>query len=281
MSASAEKKREKARRNAGRGGAIRADGLLVAGAYAVVRTRDFLRQHAAVSARAHRCQTSRPAARRIGGRVDRVPRLLPVRAVARLLRRASAGHTHEAAHAGSGVRRAARAIGRATRARRRSYLVGQRRSTDRQRVVVALGPHRPAVRHAFGDESAPSSVVRALDAARTGRRVRLFAISNFGSIVALLAYPWLIEPRLTLRAQTIVVAIVLGLLAILAGVLGAPCETPRTTGTRRQAESAGVPATPACSGSRWRRVRRCSSRQRRRTSARTSSPSRSSGSFRS
>jgi hypothetical protein len=34
---------------------------------------------------------------------------------------------------------------------------------------------------------------------------RLFAISNLGAIAALLAYPWLIEPHLTLRAQTIVV----------------------------------------------------------------------------
>ena len=53
----------------------------------------------------------------------------------------------------------------------------------------------------------------------------LFAISNIGSIVALLAYPWLIEPRLTLRAQTILIAIVLTMLAVLT------------------AESAGVPLT--------------------------------------
>ena len=49
----------------------------------------------------------------------------------------------------------------------------------------------------------------------------LFAISNIGSIVALLAYPWLIEPRMTLRAQTILVIGVLAMLAILAGVIGA------------------------------------------------------------
>src|SRR4029079_11704897 len=46
-------------------------------------------------------------------------------------------------------------------------------------------------------------------------------ISNIGSIVALLAYPWLIEPRMTLRAQTILVIGVLAMLAILAGVIGA------------------------------------------------------------
>ncbi len=49
----------------------------------------------------------------------------------------------------------------------------------------------------------------------------LFAISNIGSIVALLAYPWMIESRLSLRAQTILVAIVLTMLAIVAGVIGA------------------------------------------------------------
>src|SRR5688500_9554656 len=73
---------------------------------------------------------------------------------------------------------------------------------------------------------------------------RLFAISNVGSIVALLAYPWLIEPRLTLRAQTILVTIVLAVLAILAGVIGASARNasdgPRATAP---VESAGVPAT--------------------------------------
>ena len=49
----------------------------------------------------------------------------------------------------------------------------------------------------------------------------LFAISNVGSIAALLAYPWLIESRLTLGAQTILVTIVLVILATLAGVIGA------------------------------------------------------------
>ena len=73
---------------------------------------------------------------------------------------------------------------------------------------------------------------------------RLFAISNVGSIVALLAYPWLIEPRLTLRAQTILVAIVLALLAILAGVIGASVRNAEddehaATGS----EPADVPAT--------------------------------------
>ncbi|MGH9889561.1 MAG: spermidine synthase, partial [bacterium] len=72
----------------------------------------------------------------------------------------------------------------------------------------------------------------------------LFAISNIGSIVALLAYPWLIEPRLTLRAQTIVVAIVLTVLTILAGVIGASVRNAVDDGHVTIAtESAGVPVT--------------------------------------
>jgi hypothetical protein len=71
----------------------------------------------------------------------------------------------------------------------------------------------------------------------------LFAISNFGSIVALLAYPWLIEPRLTLRAQTTLVAIVLGILLIVAGAIGASirnaAEVEHATATTK---SEGVPA---------------------------------------
>src|SRR5215207_2589446 len=73
---------------------------------------------------------------------------------------------------------------------------------------------------------------------------RLFAISNLGSIVALLAYPWLIEPRLTLRAQTMLIGIVLTILAILVGVIGA---SVRNAGNNEDAtatgESAGVPLT--------------------------------------
>ncbi len=33
---------------------------------------------------------------------------------------------------------------------------------------------------------------------------RLFALSNFGSLLALLLYPWLVEPRFTLQAQSLV-----------------------------------------------------------------------------
>jgi hypothetical protein len=71
---------------------------------------------------------------------------------------------------------------------------------------------------------------------------RLFAISNLGSIVALLAYPWLIEPRLTLRAQTILVTIVLLVLVVLAGILGASVRDAGNDGhATMTAEPAAVP----------------------------------------
>jgi hypothetical protein len=75
---------------------------------------------------------------------------------------------------------------------------------------------------------------------------RLFAISNIGSIVALLAYPWLIEPRLTLGAQTILVTIVLVVLVILAGILGQSVRdtAPEARATTTTAVESAV-ASPA------------------------------------
>src|SRR6185436_3655013 len=70
----------------------------------------------------------------------------------------------------------------------------------------------------------------------------LFAISNIGSIVALLAYPWLIEPRMTLRTQTILVIIMLAMLAILAGVIGTTVRNAEDDGqTAATVDSAAVP----------------------------------------
>ena len=74
----------------------------------------------------------------------------------------------------------------------------------------------------------------------------LFAISNVGSIAALLAYPWMIEPRLTLHSQTMLVAIVLVMLAILAYTIGRSVQsvedehTARSTGSDDVAPSARV-----------------------------------------
>src|SRR5215208_176010 len=70
---------------------------------------------------------------------------------------------------------------------------------------------------------------------------RLFAISNLGSIVALLAYPWLIEPRLTLRAQTILVTVVLVMLAILAGVIGESLRAAEEGDATATVKPTGVP----------------------------------------
>ena len=96
--------------------------------------------------------------------------------------------------------------------------------------------------------SATSPLLQAWFARSTQRgradAYRLFAISNIGSIVALLAYPWLIEPRLSLRGQTIVVAIVLTMLAILAGVIGASLRRVDDDGRVTTAtESSGISLT--------------------------------------
>ena len=85
----------------------------------------------------------------------------------------------------------------------------------------------------------------------------LFAISNIGSIVALLAYPWLIEPHLTLRAQTILVTVVLGMLAILAVVIGASvrnAEVDPPTATEKES-TAVSPTTRAV----WAALAACAS----------------------
>ena len=62
---------------------------------------------------------------------------------------------------------------------------------------------------------------RPVDAAEVpvAQPYRLFAISNVGSLLALLSYPWLFEPRLTLREQATALAIGLtALLIVFAGV---------------------------------------------------------------
>jgi spermidine synthase len=96
--------------------------------------------------------------------------------------------------------------------------------------------------------SATSPLLQAWFARTTPRgqadAYRLFAISNIGSIVALLAYPWLIEPHLTLRAQTILVASVLTMLAFLAGVIGASVRNVEDDGhATTTAESGSAPLT--------------------------------------
>lgn len=79
-------------------------------------------------------------------------------------------------------------------------------------AFVALAPAGPLLQHWFAR------------AARRGAGApepyALFAASNAGSLVGLLAYPFLIEPNLTLSAQARVWAIAYGLFALLALIAG-------------------------------------------------------------
>ena len=109
--------------------------------------------------------------------------------------------------------------------------------------------------------SATSPLLQAWFAGTTPRgrsdAYRLFAISNIGSIVALLAYPWLIEPRWSLRDQTILVTVVLVLLAVLAGVIGA---SVRGADAEREAIAAADPDTvPATTRALWIALSACAS----------------------
>ena len=108
--------------------------------------------------------------------------------------------------------------------------------------------------------SATSPLLQAWFARTTRRRqadaYRLFSISNIGSIVALLAYPWLIEARLTLRAQTILVAIVLTMLAILAGVIGASVRNAKDYG---QAKTTAEPGVSVATRMLWVALAACAS----------------------
>lgn len=88
---------------------------------------------------------------------------------------------------------------------------------------------------------------------------RLFAVSNLGSIAALLAYPWLIEPRLTLRAQTILVIIVFALLAVLAGFIGASIRTVEGDGEGGEAATAGSAGVPPATRVLWVALAACAS----------------------
>ena len=51
------------------------------------------------------------------------------------------------------------------------------------------------------------------------RTYRLFAVSNIGSLLALVIYPWLIEPKVSLRGQGIVLAVGFAALAIVCGAI--------------------------------------------------------------
>lgn len=84
----------------------------------------------------------------------------------------------------------------------------------------------------------------------TGRGVqpyRLFAVSNVGSLVALVIYPWLIEPRLSLRHQTAGLTIGFAILAVVCALIANsvrsekdPAAVARMIGDASEAEAAPI-----------------------------------------
>jgi MFS family permease len=80
----------------------------------------------------------------------------------------------------------------------------------------------------------------------TAQPYRLFAVSNVGSLLALLIYPWLIEPRLSLHDQTAALAAAFALLIGVCAVIGysmwraptlpAPTLPTRDSASRRDAD---------------------------------------------
>ena len=107
----------------------------------------------------------------------------------------------------------------------------------------------------------------------SARAYRLFAVSNVGSLLALVIYPWLIEPRVSLHGQGMVLAIGFAGLALVCGPIayalrGVPrAPRPRTPISRRSSwqkpdrtsDQRRRPTT--CSGWRWRRADRCCCRR--------------------
>lgn len=54
---------------------------------------------------------------------------------------------------------------------------------------------------------------------QTTQPYRLYAVSNVGSLLALLIYPWVIEPRLSLRDQTLALVIAFALLTVICAAI--------------------------------------------------------------
>jgi spermidine synthase len=75
------------------------------------------------------------------------------------------------------------------------------------------------------------------------RPYRLFAISNVGSLLALLVYPWLIEPRMTLRDQMLALAFGFTVLALVCGAIlwSIVRSTPVTEIRELESENAAPP----------------------------------------
>jgi spermidine synthase len=75
---------------------------------------------------------------------------------------------------------------------------------------------------------------------------RLFALSNLGSMVALLSYPILVEPRLALRTQTLAWSTVFAVFIAICGYTG--YRSTRGAGAVQSAESVEAPPAPASFG---------------------------------
>lgn len=73
----------------------------------------------------------------------------------------------------------------------------------------------------------------------SARAYRLFAVSNVGSLLALVVYPWLIEPRVSLHGQGMVLAIGFAGLAIVCGTIAYALR-----GLRAAAESPDAEVAP-------------------------------------
>ena len=221
-----------------------------------LRRRDLPQQLPALSHRADRRQAVAPAARRIGRGLDGVPRLLSVRAAAWLRdgaldRRAS----------GTRARRR-RPTSRCSRCRsaQLSLAVNPSPRADPAHPIssvlwlltiligvpfVTLSATSPLLQAWYARSRQPT---RRATPVTPAQPYRLFAISNVGSLMSLLVYPWFIEPRMTLRGQTLALAGWFSVLAIVCGAIawsiaGIPCETaadPSADAIRRR-----CPATSA------------------------------------
>jgi spermidine synthase len=71
---------------------------------------------------------------------------------------------------------------------------------------LVLSANNPLLQSWYARGFGPTAGAKATAGNDTAVRppYRLFALSNFGSLLALLIYPWLVEPRFSLRAQSLI-----------------------------------------------------------------------------
>lgn len=105
---------------------------------------------------------------------------------------------------------------------------------------VTLSATSPLLQSWYAGTAAPESG----DA--PGRRpYRLFAISNAGSLLALLIYPWLVEPRFSLRGQVTALATGAAVLAVLCAVIIASTKSTWSSAPILDAPDAGAAVSRA------------------------------------